>query len=122
MASREGRAPQAELICIECGARFGPEVVLYKCPRCGSLLEVVIDIEAAKSASWSLFASRAPGVWRYREFLPADSERAVTLGEGATPLIRAERLAERLGLRELYLKFEGANPTGSFKDRGIKLA
>lgn len=119
MATKPGRAPEAELFCIECGAKFGPEAVLYRCPKCNSLLEVVIDIESAKTASWSLLASRAPGVWRYREFLPVDAERAVTLGEGATPLVRAERLAKKLGLKELYLKFEGANPTGSFKDRGM---
>ena len=59
---------------------------------------------------------------RYREHLPVDeSTPVVTLGEGSTPLLRAPRLSERLGI-ELYLKWEGANPTGSFKDRGMTLA
>jgi threonine synthase len=59
---------------------------------------------------------------RYRDRLPLGPETpVVTLGEGGTPLLRAERLSERLGL-ELWLKFEGANPTGSFKDRGMTVA
>jgi threonine synthase len=59
---------------------------------------------------------------RYRDVLPlSDSTPIVTLGEGSTPLIRAERLSRRLGL-ELWLKWEGANPTGSFKDRGMAVA
>ncbi|MET0561365.1 MAG: threonine synthase [Gaiellaceae bacterium] len=64
-----------------------------------------------------------PGVIdRYRDRLPVDeSTPVVSLGEGSTPLLRAPRLSERLGV-ELYLKWEGANPTGSFKDRGMTLA
>ena len=59
---------------------------------------------------------------RYRDVLPlSDSTPIVTLGEGSTPLIRADRLSARLGL-ELWLKLEGANPTGSFKDRGMAVA
>ena len=60
---------------------------------------------------------------RYRRFLPVtDATPALTLGEGATPLVHAERLGEALGLRNLYLKVEGQNPTGSFKDRGMVVA
>jgi threonine synthase len=61
---------------------------------------------------------------RYRKFLPiTDATPLITLGEGNTPLIRADKLAKALGfLGELYLKFEGANPTGSFKDRGMVVA
>jgi threonine synthase len=63
-----------------------------------------------------------PLIERYRDRLPVGpSTPVVTLGEGGTPLLRAERLSERLGL-ELWLKFEGANPTGSFKDRGMTVA
>ena len=59
---------------------------------------------------------------RYRSSLPlSDSTPLVSLGEGSTPLVRAERLSERLGL-DLWLKWEGANPTGSFKDRGMAVA
>ena len=60
---------------------------------------------------------------RYRDILARDDERfTVTLGEGGTPLIPARRLGEEIGLPNLHLKFEGTNPTGSFKDRGMVLA
>lgn len=60
---------------------------------------------------------------RYREFLPvSDQTPRLTLGEGNTPLINAPRLAAVLGVRELHIKFEGMNPTGSFKDRGMVMA
>ena len=62
-------------------------------------------------------------VERYREFLPVtDATPVVSLGEGATPLVRARRMGEALGLANLYFKVEGQNPTGSFKDRGMVLA
>ncbi len=65
----------------------------------------------------------APLLERYRDLLARDGETfAVTLGEGGTPLIHARRLGAELGLRNLHLKFEGTNPTGSFKDRGMVLA
>nr|MBA3867379.1 pyridoxal-phosphate dependent enzyme [Solirubrobacterales bacterium] len=64
----------------------------------------------------------APLIERYRERLSLDpAAPVVTLNEGSTPLIDAHRLSERLGVRA-YLKFEGANPTGSFKDRGMTVA
>src|SRR6187431_73779 len=60
---------------------------------------------------------------RYRRFLPVtESTPALTLGEGATPLVRAERLGRAIGVPNLYLKVEGQNPTGSFKDRGMVVA
>src|SRR5450759_452353 len=60
---------------------------------------------------------------RYREFLPLTSDTPIlTLGEGNTPLLRARHLERALGCGELYLKYEGMNPTGSFKERGIVLA
>ena len=64
-----------------------------------------------------------PLLERYRDLLARDGEAfPITLGEGGTPLIHARRLGSEIGLDELYLKFEGANPTGSFKDRGMVLA
>jgi threonine synthase len=64
---------------------------------------------------------------RYKEYLPvSDTTPIVTLNEGNTPLIKADNLAEKIGLKErncsIYLKFEGSNPTGSFKDRGMTMA
>ncbi len=67
--------------------------------------------------------SRPNLVERYRRFLPVtDATPVVSLGEGATPLVHARRLGRSLGLRNLYLKIEGQNPTGSFKDRGMVMA
>lgn len=104
--------------CFECGAKFDPSERLYTCPRCGGLLEVELDLEKVKELAKNL---KGPlSVWRYSCFLPVrDPAKAVTLGEGGTPLYRCERLASELGVRELYVKYEGANPTGSFKDRGM---
>ena len=61
---------------------------------------------------------------RYREYLPVtDTTPVVTLNEGNTPLIKADNLAKKIGLdANIYLKFDGCNPTGSFKDRGITMA
>ena len=60
---------------------------------------------------------------RYRRFLPVtDQTPALTLGEGATPLVRVSRLGAAIGAPNLYLKVEGQNPTGSFKDRGMVVA
>ncbi len=66
--------------------------------------------------------NRRMGVWRYRELLPlANDIRPITMGEGGTPLIRLNRVGEALNINDIdaYVKFEGANPTGSFKDRGM---
>ncbi|RLE58021.1 MAG: threonine synthase [Thermoprotei archaeon] len=102
---------------MNCGEVFPPNAVLYTCPRCGSLLEVRYELRVG--VSWSIFRSRPFTMWRYRELIPVDTRYVVSLGEGGTPLYRAEKLARWVGVKRLYLKFEGANPTGSFKDRGV---
>src|SRR5438046_6218643 len=62
-------------------------------------------------------------IWRYRDLLPVeDSTPVVTLGEGFTPLVKADRLGAELGLRNLYLKNDSMNPTNSFKDRVVAVA
>ncbi|MCD6536579.1 MAG: threonine synthase, partial [Thaumarchaeota archaeon] len=63
---------------------------------------------------------RPLGVWRYRELLPIEElDKVVTMNEGGTRLIRCRNLERDLGIREIYVKYEGDNPTGSFKDRGM---
>jgi len=87
--------------------------VRYRCD-CGGLLEVEAD--------WEWKPSDARGLWRYRSMLPLlDDAPPVTLQEGGTPLVKCDRLAKWAGVRELRVKVEGANPTGSFKDRGMTL-
>jgi threonine synthase len=80
-----------------------------------------VDLEAIEVDRKTL-RERRFGAWRYREFLPVGKEaRIITLHEGGTPLYKAENLGEEIGIKELYIKNEGANPTGSFKDRGMTL-
>ncbi len=105
------------LKCIECEKDI-PDGIRYTCD-CGGLLEVRYDLEAT-GASKEVFASRPPGVWRYRELLPiAPDVKPVSLEEGNTGLHRCKRLAAELGSGPLWMKNEGENPTGSFKDRGM---
>jgi len=110
------------LRCISCGAEYPPHPRLTRCPRCGGLLEV--EVRPRRGLSWGLWERRPPGVWRYRELLPAPRGASeVSMGEGGTPLVPLPRLSERLGHRgRLYAKHEGQNPTGSFKDRGMTVA
>jgi len=105
------------LRCIDCNAEFGHDEVIYSCNECGGLLEVCMD---APKATFDDFSKRAFGVWRYRELIPIEEgAEIVTLDEGGTPLYRCDRLAKWAGVRSLFIKYEGRNPTGSFKDRGM---
>lgn len=109
------------LECIECHHKFDIASRFYTCPKCGGLLEVELDLGALrKKLRKRDLNSRPPSVWKYRDFIPVmDDSKIVSLNEGGTPLIRCDRLGKEIGIRELYVKFEGANPTGSFKDRGM---
>jgi threonine synthase len=63
--------------------------------------------------------ARRPDIWRYREFLPViNQQNIVSLGEGFTPVLKVDKIGRRYGTQNLYLKNEGFNPTGTFKDRG----
>jgi threonine synthase len=110
-----------KLECIECKSEFRIDELLYTCPKCGGLLEVEFERrEIERKLDRKLLKTEQPRVWKYRAFMPIlDDSKIVTIGEGGTPLLRCTRLAKEIGLRELYVKFEGANPTGSFKDRGM---
>ncbi|WP_181691951.1 threonine synthase [Natronomonas sp. LN261] len=100
------------LHCIECGHEHAPfEDIIYTCTECGGLLEVRYD----RYPTFDEF--EGTGVWRYNAALPF--EEGVTLPEGNTPLHRAPRLRKEIGVRNLRIKHEGMNPTGSFKDRGM---
>ncbi|HOE52850.1 MAG TPA: threonine synthase, partial [Methanomassiliicoccales archaeon] len=103
--------------CWECG-REVEDPFLDACPACQGALTVDMDLSSLEGTSLRDLRSRPLGVWRYGHFLPVQSE-PVTLQEGGTPLYDCRRLADGLGVRELRVKFEGANPTGSFKDRGM---
>ncbi len=115
------------LECLICGETYAPEEVDYVCPRHGQegILDVVYDYEAiARQVSRAaLEASRVFSMWRYRSLLPLAPEAAVPpLRVGWTPLYRADRLARAIGLRHVWVKDDGQQPTGSFKDRASALA
>ncbi|RLF06104.1 MAG: threonine synthase [Thermoprotei archaeon] len=108
------------LQCIECKAEFDPSQIIYTCPRCGDLLDVVYDYSELSDVDLrSLWSKRLFGVWRYRELLPVTSNSPVTLNEGGTGLHQCNRLSAILNAFNIYIKNEGENPTGSFKDRGM---
>lgn len=111
------------LKCRECGQDY-PEEPLHVCETCFGPLEVVYDYEQIKkSISREKIASRPGNLWRYRELLPIHGEPKAGLYSGFTPLIRAHRLGEALGVKELYVKDDSVNhPTFSYKDRVVSVA
>ena len=108
-----------KLVCVHCGAEYSPDAVVYNCEKCGHLLAVKYDLDDI-TVSHEELQKRPISVWRYKEFLPVKIE-PVSLQEGGTPLYHLKRLGEELGLKNLYAKHEGMNPSGSFKDRGMTL-
>lgn len=110
--------------CINCGAGYPPDRDLLLCPACDNLLEPEYDYgRLAREVDRDALAGRDATVWRWLDLLPVlDPGKIVTLGEGGTPLLRADRLARSIGVRELWLKTDTANPTGSLKDRSITVS
>ncbi len=108
------------LECIDCGAEYNPQMVIYTCHKCGGLLAVKYDFSRLPSNLDSEWQSRGLSVWKYAELLPIeDKTKIISLGEGGTSLNRCAKISEMVGLKNLYAKNEGENPTGSFKDRGM---
>lgn len=119
----EPRSYVQGLRCRECLKEY-PKEPLHVCEDCFGPLEVVYDYDAIKKVlTRERIASRPPTMWRYRELLPIDKEPTVGLEVGFTPFFRSKRLAEALGLKELYIKNDAVNyPTLSFKDRVVAVA
>ena len=114
------------IYCTKCGAIYDPNKINTVCPKCGGVLYADYDIEHAKILTNRDLLRKRPrslGLWRFMELLPVrEGRNVIFLGEGATPLIKARRLSEILGLRNLYIKDESLNPTGTFKARGLSVA
>ena len=116
------------LTSLECAAACGAGALDPARPQhlcaCGSPLLARYDLPAlARTWDRAALRDRPATLWRYREVLPAAGSGApVSLGEGFTPLIRAARLGAELGMEGLYVKDESANPTNSFKARGLSVA
>ena len=111
------------LRCRNCGARYplGPQ---HACLDCFGPLEIGYDHDALAVLTRSDIEAGPHSIWRYAGLLPVGQDPAgrVTLNPGMTPLVRADRLAEELGMRELWVKDDSANPTHSFKDRVVSVA
>jgi threonine synthase len=110
------------LRCRECGRAY-PAEALHVCDYCFGPLEVSYDYErVADIMTRERIAAGPRSIWRYADLLPVADPAPVDLGAGFTPLVRADRLAAELGLGELWIKDDTANPTGSFKDRVVSVA
>jgi threonine synthase len=110
------------LKCKECGTEY-PLDARFVCEQCFGPLEVSYDFsDLDPEEARRKIQAGSRGIWRYSDFLPFDERPGDPLEPGLTPLIRADRLAERLGLGELWIKNDAANPTHSFKDRVVAVA
>jgi threonine synthase len=108
---------------VPCGAGvYDPHVEQHLC-TCGAPLLARYDLDAARTWQKDSLSGRPPTMWRYHELMPLFAgERPLTLGEGWTPLVHAQRLGAELGLARLFVKDESLNPTNSFKARGLSAA
>jgi threonine synthase len=114
--------PVEALKCKECGAAFELEA-RYVCDSCFGPLEVSYDLSGLDPETAKRRIQAGPqNLWRYADFLPFERAPRTALPAGSTPLVRADRLAERLGLGEVWVKNDAANPTHSFKDRVVSVA
>ena len=107
------------LSCTDCGESFDTDEH-GRCPDCGAPLSPTYDLDAVDADAFG--DGDGPGQFRFDALLPFPAETAITAGEGATPLVRTDRLADELGVAAAYVKDEGRNPTGTYADRGMSLA
>jgi threonine synthase len=114
--------PVEALQCKECHETY-PLDARYVCDRCFGPLEVKYDFSTLDPDGARRKIQAGPrSIWRYSDFLPFESRPPAPLTTGTTPLLKADRLADRLGLREVFVKNDAANPTHSFKDRVVTVA
>jgi threonine synthase len=114
--------PVHALACKECGSEYELEA-RYVCERCFGPLEVRYELGSLDAEGVKRRIQAGPqNLWRYADFLPFARAPRSALPTGCTPLVKAPRLAERLGLRDVWVKNDAANPTHSFKDRVVSVA
>ena len=115
------------LKCFQCGKTYPPEKlnVLFRCPDCKSGLNSIYDYDAIQKALLGNPIIRGEFIrtevhhWKYFSFYPIDdATKVLSMAEGGTPFVELKKTTEELGCSHLYFKYEGTNPTGSFKDRG----
>ncbi len=114
----------SRLECTGCRKSLPADVPQNLCPDCDKVLYARYDLtQIAQDLTKEQLSGRPSTMWRYHELLPVrDPGRVISLGEGFTPIAKAPRLGELIGCADLYIKDEGLNPTGSFKDRGLSAA
>jgi threonine synthase len=107
------------LQCSKCGKGYSKDEPHNLC-ECGGPLLVRYDLHSIKeNVDKNVFKTREKGLFRFKELLPIEDEKnIVSLGEGDTPILKADRLGDKIGAENLYIKDEGLNPTGTFKSRG----
>lgn len=114
---------QLGLYCSRCSAKLPFRYQDMKC-TCGGTLLVDYDLERlSQTCKKEALQTRYPSMWRYNELLPVSNpDCIITLGEGWTPLVRLQNWEQKLPIRQLWIKREEQNPTGSFKSRGFSVA
>ncbi len=112
------------LECTYCHATYPADEVIRLCAECGKVLYPRYDLAGARDAlNPDELKNRPANMWRYFEVMPVlDEANVITLGEGFTPIFKAERLGDKIGASAVYIKDEGLNPTASFKARGLSAA
>ena len=121
-ARKETELPAQSLRCRSCAAEFALDDI-GTCTVCFGPVDPVYDWDAlAATVTRESIAAGPASIWRYAALLPVEAPQHPRLAPGLTPLVPADRLADELGLRELWLKLDTANPTHSFKDRVVAIA
>ena len=112
------------LECTYCHATYPADEVIRLCAECSKVLYPRYDLAGARdSLNPDELKNRPANMWRYFEVMPVlDEANVITLGEGFTPIFKAERLGDKIGASAVYIKDEGLNPTASFKARGLSAA
>lgn len=111
-------------ICVGCDLHYAADRDVLLCTECGNLLEAIYDYDGIRAhVDRGEVAASRRGVWRWSALLPVlDAKAIVSLGEGDTPMLRCDRLADAIGVRELWLMSDASNPTGALKDRSVTVA
>ncbi|HMK47712.1 MAG TPA: threonine synthase [Methanocella sp.] len=104
------------LECINCGTKYRQDEIIYTCKKCDGLLDVIYDYSKIKITRENLVGPLS--VWKYKALLPISRE-PVTLKEGGTPIYHIKSIGKEIGMKDVHVKHEGMNPSGSFKDRGM---
>lgn len=108
------------VVCTSCEKHYSPTQKLGLCPACNKVLFAQYDLENAQETLSRKTSNRSYNIWRYFEIMPVFNPKfRYTLGEGWTPLLNLRNAGKQFGLKNLHLKEEGYNPTGTFKSRGL---